>query len=154
MSDGEDQHRFRTLRGFLAGWEPDEPITFAYSATLRIFGAIPSLDEITRRLGVAPTDSHRRGERLGPNSPLHESDLWSYEPPIPESEPLNVHIDALWATVRPHTRYLLDLKRSLTVDVFLGYRSNCDTAGIEVPAASLEMFTALQIPFGLSIIVA
>jgi hypothetical protein len=39
------------------------------------------------------------------------------------------------------------------VDVFLGYRSNCDTAGIEVPHTSLEMFSELQIPFGLSIIV-
>jgi hypothetical protein len=37
--------------------------------------------------------------------------------------------------------------------VFLGYRSNCETAGFEVPHTSLEMFTELQIPFGISIVV-
>jgi len=48
---------------------------------------------------------------------------------------------------------LLELKKSLTVDVFLGYRSSCDHAGIEVPHTSLEMFTELEIPFGVSIII-
>jgi hypothetical protein len=40
------------------------------------------------------------------------------------------------------------------VDVFLGYRSNCDHAGVEVPHESLEMFIELRIPFGVSIIIA
>ena len=71
-----------------------------------------------------------------------------------ESEPLHVHIDSLWNAFREHKEYLLELKKDLTVDVFLGYRSNCDHAGVEVPHQSLEMFTELQIPFGLSIIVA
>ena len=60
-------------------------------------------------------------------------------------------IDVLWGTIRPHKDYLLGLRDIVTVDVFLGYRSNSDTAGVEVPSESLEMFTALQIPFGLSI---
>ena len=55
----------------------------------------------------------------------------------------------LWDQIRPHTDYLLRLKEI----VFLGYRSNSDTAGVEVSSDSLEMFTALQVPFGLSIIV-
>ena len=71
-----------------------------------------------------------------------------------ESEPLHVHIDALWNTFRERKQYLLQLKQDLTVDVFLGYRSNCDHAGVEVPHQSLEMFRELQVPFGLSIIVA
>jgi hypothetical protein len=40
------------------------------------------------------------------------------------------------------------------VDFFLGYRSSSDSAGVEVPAKSLEMFIDLQVPFGLSIIIA
>jgi hypothetical protein len=80
--------------------------------------------------------------------------MWSYKAPVKKAEPLNVHIDALWETVRDRKEYLLHLKQSLTVDVFLGYQSNCDHAGIEVPYQSLEMFKELQIPFGLSIVVA
>jgi hypothetical protein len=131
----------------------DEPSWFRYSATIRIFGTISDLDEITRALGVSPTHSHRRGERRTPVSSPREHDMWAYTAPVNEENPLHEHIDVLWATLRPHKEYLLHLKKSLTVDVFLGYRSNSDTAGVEVPYQSLEMFTALQVPFGLSIIV-
>jgi hypothetical protein len=79
--------------------------------------------------------------------------MWSYTAPVKETEPLHVHIDTLWNTFRARKPYLLQLKHDLTVDVFLGYRSNCDHAGVEVPHQSLEMFRELQVPFGLSIIV-
>lgn len=154
VTETADNKGFRTLRGFLNGQEPDERIYFAYSATLRIFGEIPDLHEFSQRLGIAPTSSHRRGEKKGPNSPPYTHDIWSYTSPVKESEPLHVHIDSLWNTFREHKEYLLELKKGLTVDVFLGYRSNCDHAGVEVPHESLEMFKELQIPFGLSIIVA
>ena len=49
--------------------------------------------------------------------------------------------------------YLRALKKTVLVDVFLGYRSNCDHAGIEIPHTSLEMFTELEISFGISIVV-
>ena len=134
--------------------EPDEELYFAHSASLRIFGAIPDLDEITRRLGVLPTSSHRRGERRGPKSKPYPHDMWSYTASVKESEPLHVHIDALWNTFRQRKQYLLELKQTLTVDVFMGYRSNCQTAGFGVPYQSLEIFNELQSRFELSIILA
>ena len=79
--------------------------------------------------------------------------MWSYIAPVKKSEPLHVHIDKLWNTFREHKQYLLHLKKELTVDVFLGYQSDCDNAGIELPYQSLEIFRELQVPFGLSIIV-
>jgi hypothetical protein len=79
--------------------------------------------------------------------------MWGYKAPVDENEPLHVHIDTLWNTLKEHKSYLLQLKQNLTVDVFLGYTSNCDHAGIVLPYQSLEMFSELQSPFGLSIIV-
>ena len=79
--------------------------------------------------------------------------MWSYDPPLDKSEPLHKHIDALWESIEPHKEYLLELKKQATVDVFLGYRSDCETAGVEVPHTSLQIFVELEIPFGLSIIV-
>jgi hypothetical protein len=145
---------FRTLRGALEGSESDEEPYFAYSATLRIFGEIPDFDDISIRLQLVPTRTHRKGDKPGPRSPGFPHDMWSYSPPLDESEPLEEHIEALWAKLKPHKQYLLELKKNLSVDVFLGYRSNCDHAGIEVPHQSLEMFTELEIPFGVSIIIA
>jgi hypothetical protein len=131
-----------------------EKIYFAYSADLRIFGDIPSLDEITQRLGLEPTESHKKGTRgWGPKLAAYKHDMWSYHAQVNESEPLHTHIDALWKTLAGHREYLVGLKERLTVDVFLGYRSNGDHAGVEVPYHSLEMFRELQVPFGLSIIV-
>ena len=144
---------FRTLRGFLAGTEREEDTYFAHSATLRIAGEISSMDEISATLGLSPTHSHRKGEKRGAKGAPYRQDMWSYSPPVEESELLHRHIDALWLKLKPHKLYLLELKKSLNVDVFVGYRSNCDTAGIEVPHTSLEMFTELEIPFGVSIIV-
>jgi hypothetical protein len=153
MIKPRDNEGFRTLRGFLDGREPDEANYFAYSATLRIFGNIPHLDDITLRLGTAPTTAHRRGDRPKPDSPPWKDDMWSYTAQVSENEPLHVHIDTLWNIFREHRKYLLDLKGTATVDVFLGYRSNCDHAGVVLPYQSLEMFRELQVPFGISIIV-
>jgi hypothetical protein len=72
---------------------------------------------------------------------------------LDESVELAKHIDALWADIKRAKKYLISLKKLATVDVFLGYRSNVDHAGVEIPGTSLEMFTELEIPFGLSIIV-
>jgi hypothetical protein len=142
---------FQTLRGFLAEREPDEETYFAYSASLRISGDIQNLEDISAHLGLQPTHTHRKGEKRGPRSPGFSHDMWAYSPSLDESERLEKHIDALWEKLKPNKQYLLGLKKSLNVDVFLGYRSNCDHAGIEVPHTSMEMFTELEIPFGVSI---
>jgi hypothetical protein len=153
-ADHTEQRKFQTLRGFLAGDEPDEEPYFAYSASLRIHGDDLNFDDIRHHLGVAPTHSHRKGERRGPRSPLYQHDLWSYSPAVAEERPLAEHIDTLWADIKPAKAYLFALKQVANVDVFLGYRSNIDHAGVEVPHTCLQMFTELEIPFGLSIIIA
>src|SRR5215469_11731403 len=130
----------------------NEEYRFAYSATLRVFGSGLDLDAISTALKLRPTHVHRIGEKRK-HLPAWKHDMWSYDAPVDKSEPLHKHIDALWARMRPHKDYLLELKRHATVDVFLGYRSDCGTAGVEVPHTSLEMFIELEIPFGLSIIV-
>jgi len=147
-----DHESFRTPQDF-SGDEEQEGLWFACSASLRIFGDILDLDKITQHLGIVPTYVHRKNDRRGSDSPVYKHDMWNYTAPVNKSEPLHVHIDALWNAFKGHKQYLLQLKHDLTVDVFLGYRSNCDHCGVEVPHQSLEMFKELQIPFGLSIIV-
>lgn len=153
MKEANNSNDSGPLHRFERSTEPNNEIYFAYSASLRIFGVIPDLDEITRCLGVAPTSAHRCGDRRGPNSPPFKHDMWCYVSPVKKIEPLYVHIDALWNTFKEQKQYLLSLKHDLKVDVFLTYSTNCDHAGVEVPHQSLEMFTELQVPFGISIIV-
>jgi hypothetical protein len=154
MTDSHDPKAFRTLRGFLTGDEPDEDSQFQFSATLRIHGDDMPFDEITRQLGVEPTYTHQKGERRGPRSPEFPDDAWHYGPTLAETEPLERHIDALRQIVQPQLDYLKSLKNRFKIDVFCGYRSNCDHAGFDVSHQSLALFTALEVPFGISMIVA
>lgn len=154
MTHSDEPKMFRTLRGFLNGEEPDEANYFCFSTTMRIHGNDMPFEEISCRLGVQPTNLHRKGERRGPRSPVYRDDAWHFQPSLPETEPLERHIEALWEVVRPHVEYLKGLKQRFKVDVFCGYRSNCDTAGFEVSHECLELFTALEVPFGVSVIIA
>jgi hypothetical protein len=90
----------------------------------------------------------------GQKSPTWRDDAWHFESPLPESEPLERYIEALWMIVKPQLEYLKKLKQRCKVDVFCGYRSNCDTAGFEVSHKCLVLFTELEVPFGVSVIVA
>jgi len=154
MTDSADERSFRTLRGFLDGDEPPDEDYFCYCAVLRIHGHNVPFDEISQRLGVQPTLVRRQGERRRPRSPAYRDDAWQYKPAVPETEPLERHLELLWLVVRPQVDYLKALKRLYRVDVFCGYRSNCDQAGFEVPHQCLELFIALEIPFGVSVIIA
>ena len=140
---------------------PEEPVLvddenepeFFYSASLRIHGQDMDFGEISEQLALSPTSIHRKGERSGPLSPVYRDDAWHYKSPIHQVRPLEEHILALWGVLKVHTDYLKSLKTRYQVDVFCGYRSNCQTAGIEVDYRCLELFTTLEVPFGLSIIV-
>jgi hypothetical protein len=131
-----------------------EPVYFCFSATLRIAGNDLDIDKITRKMGILPTHSHRKGERRSRGAPPWQHDMWSYTPPIDEAQPLHEHIMALWNAVRPHMSYLRNLKQKYHVDIFCGYRSNSDTAGFDVDYQCLGLFAELEVPFGISVIIA
>ena len=154
MDDSDSPKMFRTLRGFINGHESGEANYFSFSATLRIHGDGIPFEEISKRLGVEPTHLHRQGERRGPNRAVWRDDAWHFEPPLSEAEPLERHVQALWEVVRSHVEYLKSLKTRFNVNVFCSYRSNCDTAGFEVSHQCLELFTALEVPFGVSVVIA
>ena len=127
--------------------DADEPeYFFHFKATLRISGDGVDFDEISRTLGLTPTHTHQKGER-------RKLDMWSYTAPVAEEQPLEEHIMALWNAVRPHIPYLCDLKRKFQVDVFCGYRSNSGTAGFQVSHRCLGLFSELEVPFGVSVVI-
>lgn len=124
----------------------------ACHATLRIFGDLPDLGEISANLGLRPTYTHQKGDPFE-NGSFFSHDMWSYTAPLDRDSALYKHIDALWMLLKPHKHYLLKLKNKATVDVFLGWESDRERAGVQLPYGSLEMFQELKIPFELAIAV-
>ena len=124
---------------------PEPTYFYKFRATLRIAGDGLDFDEISRKLGLTPTHTHRKGEQ-------HKA-MWSYTAPVDRERPLEEHIMALWDAIRPQIPYLRDLKQKYHVDIFCGYRSNSDTAGFQVSHRCLGLFSDLEVPFGVSVII-
>ena len=131
----------------------DEEWEFRYSASLRIYGDIVDFDAITKVVGVKPTHTHKRGDRRSEYARPYPNDMWSYSANIDETENLSLHLNALWAAIGQNAEAIKALKDTLTVNVFCGYRSDCDHAGFEVPHQSLTIFQKLEVPFDVSVIV-
>jgi hypothetical protein len=131
----------------------EEPY-FHFCATLRIHGEGLDLDAITAAMGLRPTLARKKGDSRRPGGRPYEDDAWHYSAGLPEEAPLDAHLQTLWADVAPARDFLLSLKARHRVDVFCGYRSDSGIAGFQVDPKSLAIFTALEIPFGVSIMVA
>jgi hypothetical protein len=131
----------------------DEPLYQAFTACLRIRAEELPLDEITQALGVQPTMQRRRGDRRRPGALPSKDAAWHFQPAVPEDRELSEHLRALWRVIGPHVGYLRDLKAHARIDIFCGYRSNHGGAGFEVAPDALEPFIALDIPFGVSVII-
>ena len=131
----------------------DEPIYQAFTASLRIHAIELPFDEITRVLGVQPTMQRKRGDCRRPGSRPYKDAAWHFRPDVPEEQELSEHLRALWGVIKPHVRYLRDLKARARVDIFCGYRSNHGGAGFEVAPDALEPFIALDIPFSISVVI-
>ena len=132
----------------------DNSVYFNFSATLRIHGHNLDFHKIEAALCIAPTHSHREGESRRVSSlTKYKDDAWHYTANVSEDEPLGVHLNELWRVISANVQFIRKLKLIARVDIFCGYRTNCDHAGFEVPYEALRIFNELEIPFGVSVIV-
>ncbi len=131
--------------------EGDEPSYYDYSATLRIHGARLPFDAISDTLGIEATHKHRHGEQGRFGARRYVDDAWHFTVAIDEQRELTHHLRELWRIVKPHVEYLLGLQAK--VDIFCGYRSNNGASGFAIEPDALEIFTALNVPFGVSIVI-
>jgi hypothetical protein len=129
----------------------DDQSYFAHSAILRIHGTCLPFEEISATLGVQPTHRHRTGDRPRPTARPYTDDAWHFAAPVARDTELTEHLRRLWDTVGSHIDYLTAL--NARIDVFCSYRSNDGTGGFNVEPDALQIFTALNVPFGVSVIV-
>jgi Domain of unknown function (DUF4279) len=90
-----------------------------FSASLFIKGDGLNLDEVSRTLGLAPTNISRKGERYGHAQTLCDFDGWYYSTKVGDTQSLDEHITALWDAGRgefaiPPRAYLVEEHRRQT----------------------------------------
>lgn len=109
------------------------------------------LAAISDQLNVAPTRTQRRGNKPSPRGRPSTTDVWIYQAPVPPEAALSEHVDALAEVALPHSEFLRNLKSSADITIHLGYLSNSEIGGLEIPHASLAIFSELEIDLKLHI---
>ena len=129
---------------------------FRHSACLRILDVGHLHDEISKKTGLTPTHLHRKGEYYGKKRPKKwKNDVWILDSPLPVSRGLTAHLVWLHKKLSPHKAYLRRLQRQgVKMDIYCGYRSNCDFAGFEIRPAAYGIFRDFSLPFGCCVIIA
>ena len=128
---------------------------FAFSATLRIKNAPHIHKEFERKTGLCPSHVHSKGDIANAKSGrVWKNDIWMLDSPLPEEDELTKHILWLKDMLEPHMKYILELKkRGVDIDIFCGYRSDCDNAGFNIMPNALKLFIDLDIPVEFSVII-
>ncbi|WP_158666585.1 DUF4279 domain-containing protein [Salinibacter altiplanensis] len=124
-----------------------------FSATLRVMCAAERHDEIEQVTGLTATHQHAHGEPGFFGQPWPK-DLWALESPLPPDTALGEHLEWLWTRVEPHQDYFRGLaaEEGVDVDLFCGYRSDCDECGFEVQPDALNIVQALSVPLEVSVV--
>lgn len=135
----------------------EEDLYFNFSASIRIFGENLNFKKITDNLQIAPSHSHKKGDIKKRNGKIigkpYEQDMWLYKSPVNETEPLDIHLQTLWSKLKPNKYKIIEMKKKYNINIFCGYRSNCDNAGFDVSYESLTIFCELETAFSMSVII-
>jgi len=124
----------------------------SYGASFRIIGEDLPFEEIESTLGFVATYKHRKGNKRGTH--VLEDDRWTLESPLSEDKELGEHLEWLWSKLLSQKQYLVGLKDKHHLDVFAGYRSDCDHCGTVISAQGMKICYEFDIPLELSIVIA
>jgi hypothetical protein len=130
----------------------EKPASIHFCVSLFIKGDGLDLDEISRTLGLDPTNISRKGERYGHAQTSCDFDGWYYSPKIEGTQPLGEQIMALWDAVGPHAGYLRELKQKFEVSVSAHVKSSSLWFGkeyhtnFEIDHPCMRLFAELGIP--------
>jgi len=112
---------------------------------LSISGVCLDIDRITRTLAVAPTKSHRAGDRdaLGGK---YNDDLWLLESPLPPEDVLDAHLGWIKERIAPHCAFIRSLMQTAKVTLSCDVLSETDQCGFDISPETLDAFVGLGIP--------
>lgn len=127
---------------------------FHFGASLRVMGCSARHSEIAQVLNIEPTSVRIASDASNSTSSgRNGKDVWVLSSPLAETDELDLHLQWLWERCKDHEGYIRELATECDVDVFCGYRSNCDQAGFELSPQSLDLMSRLGVRMSVSVIV-
>lgn len=121
-------------------------------ATFIIMGVGLDLEAITRSIGITPSHTHRVGDLDSLGKPFPH-DMWSLDSSLDQSEPLDAHLKFLNQLLKPHHEYIRSLKVNAEIYIYCGYDSDSDQCGFTLSSSALSIFTLLEVPMDVHLII-
>lgn len=111
--------------------------------------------EIEEVTGLKPSHVHIRSESVNKRSKHRwKNNIWLLSSPLEATVELSEHLNWLWQQTQPHKVYFRSLiKSGVKVDIFCGYRSNCDHSGFGVNPSTIEIAKELDVRLEFSVII-
>ena len=113
---------------------------------------VPRLhDEITSRLGVIPSEQHKRGDLRANSKKRWTNDIWILDSKLPSTSSFDRHLQWLERRLLSQMDYLHDLmKRGAKIDVFLSY-TGPNGSGLDLSSESIRFLCQLNVPLEVSV---
>jgi Domain of unknown function (DUF4279) len=94
------------------------------AASLRIFSAVLTHQEITIRLGLAPTRAHIKGDLVNPrHTTTWREHAWLLASPLGKDKDLATHLRSILDLTWPKKDTVTALTQCCRIDLFCGYAS-------------------------------
>lgn len=121
--------------------------------TFSVRGRKLNFDEITKRLGISPTTTHRAGDPSRLKNKPFPCDAWTLASPLALNESLDAHLKWLADRLRPNYAYIKVLKEQADLSIYWSYIIEEEQNDLVVSSEALGIFTALGIPLVVSILI-
>jgi len=125
------------------------------AAALHIAGDELIPEEITRLLGVAPTEAHFKGEKIVGRKTgrvrIAKTGMWKFKAPDHEPEDLNGQIHEIFSRMSNDLTVWRNITEKYHVDLFCGLFLKGGNEGLEISPQCLEALGSRGIMMGLDI---
>ena len=123
--------------------EPSEPWS---SASIYIRSSTCAPEVMTEILDLVPEFTHRIGDpvsRRTPDGPQHRSHSWSLSSPLPDSEPLQLHVAALLGLLHERRDRVISLPPDCEIELLLGLTASPMGRLHDIDAESIQTMADL-----------
>ena len=133
----------------------EESNYFNFSVSFRIMDVPQYHDQIEEVTGLKATHAHCKGESRDKHNRIKwDNDIWILESQLKKDSNFNKHIEWIYNQIFPHVRYFRALqKKNANIDLYCGYRSDCDNGGFTLTPESIKYIGKLNFPIGFSIVI-
>jgi hypothetical protein len=113
------------------------------NVTLAFYSEELEPQEISRALGVEPTNAHRRGEHRGPKSPPAPSGAWLLTARGCDAEPAQAVIDRLVKQLPEHPAVWRELRMRHDIQIRFGLHMTGWNKGLSIPLKQVTRIAEL-----------